>query len=181
MLALLDYRTMLKFMTLRLADSAASQARGGRFKFKIRGTNCGIPYWRFGRRLGLFILSLQHLTSEHWVVSNGRLSLHKGSNVLQLRRPSALNNLIVFVLPFDDQVIRKTANDTLEVCCDVCFTFNVALKNFCSCVQLLRKVHESNIIPIGQPWPSYKIFYACLSYPYCLAKAFLKGFHAVVK
>ena len=97
-LALLDYRTMLKFMTLRLADSAASQARGGRFKFKIRGTNCGIPYWRFGRRFGLLILSLQHLTSEHRVVSNGRLSLHNGSNVLQTRRPSALNNLIVFVL-----------------------------------------------------------------------------------
>ena len=171
MLALLDYGTMLKFMTLRLADSAASQARGGRFKSKIRGTNCGIPYWRCGRRLGLFILSLQHLTSEHLVVSNGRLSLHKGSNVLQPRRPSALNNLIVFVLPFDDQVIRETAN----------YTLNVALNNFCSCVQLLRKVHEYNIIPIGQPWPSYKIFYACLSYPYCLAKALLKGFHAVVK
>ena len=129
-LALLDYRTMLKFMTLRLADSAASQARGGRFKFKNHGTSCGIPYWSFGRRFGLFILSLQHLTSEDWVVSNGRLSLHKGSNVLQPRRLSTLNNLIVFVLPFDDKVIRKTANDTLEVCCDVCFTFNVALKKF---------------------------------------------------
>ena len=77
MFALLDYRIMLKFMTLRLADSAASRARGWRFSFEIRGTNCGILYWKLGRHLGLFILSLQHLTSEHLhipCVKNGRES-----------------------------------------------------------------------------------------------------------
>ena len=63
------------------------------------------------------------------------------------------------------------ANNTLEL--------SPALKDFCSCVQLLIKVHKSNIISIGQPWAGYKIFCACLRCPYCLNKAFLKGFHDV--
>ena len=113
--ALLDYRTVLEFMTLRLADSAVSRASGRRFSFKIRGTNCGIPCRKLGRRLGLFILSPPHLASEHWVVPNGCLPLHKGCNVLQPRRPSALNNLIVFVLPFDDENTFKLYK-LIQVC-----------------------------------------------------------------
>ena len=42
-------------------------------------------------------------------------------------------------------------------------------------------VFKSNTILIGQPWTSYKIFYARFRYPYCMTKAFLKGFHDVVE
>ena len=74
--------------------------------------------------------------------------LNQSTNVLQLRRPSTVNNLIVFVFPFDDKIIRKMANDLPDACCDVCFTFNVDSKDFCSCVQLLRK---KIITPIQSP------------------------------
>ena len=52
------------------------------------------------------------------------------------------------MFPFDNKIIRKMANDILEACCDVCFTFNVDSKDFCSCVQLLRK---KIITPLQSP------------------------------
>ena len=81
----LDCRTMLKFITLRFADSTVFRAGGRRPSFNIRGANCGILCWRLGWHHGFLIVSLQHSTSKHWVVPDGQLSLYEGSNVLQLR------------------------------------------------------------------------------------------------
>lgn len=152
MLTLLDDEAMLKLVSLKFTDSTVFCARGRRFSFNICGTDCGILWWgwKLRRHLGYFILLLQHLTSQHWVIPNGRLSLYKGGDVLQLRRPSALDNVIIFILPLDDQIIRQVANYASKVCCKACFPFNIVLKDSSSRIQLLRKVHKSNIVTIGQ-------------------------------